>query len=195
MNSSKGFHAFGGPSIAEYEHDPLKADLLWHFGFWRLKQLRSTGRSTPRDILPPGPYPAVAVLLADLCSFSSYVKDTSDAEIVRESLTAFYSKAHYQIIWIAEGCCPFAGDEVIGLFGIPDQHRGLADAVLDTARALCRIGESVTAHWRPQFDRVQDAAGLHVGVTLGVFRLSRFVRSAGSTSARLATVSTWPRGS
>ena len=167
IDRSKGFHAFGGPSIAEYEHDPLKADLLWHFGFWRLKQLRSTGRSTPRDILPPGPYQAVAVLLADLCSFSSYVKDTSDAEIVRESLTAFYSKARYQIINSGGMLYQFAGDEVIGLFGIPDQHRGFADAVLDTARALCRIGESVTQHWQRRIDRVQDAAGLHVGVALG----------------------------
>jgi adenylate cyclase len=38
------------------------------------------------------------VLLADLCSFSSYVRDTADETIVRESLTAFYSKARYQII-------------------------------------------------------------------------------------------------
>jgi hypothetical protein len=38
------------------------------------------------------------VLLADLCSFSSYIRDTGDAEVVRESLTAFYSKARYQII-------------------------------------------------------------------------------------------------
>jgi adenylate cyclase len=167
IDRAKGFHAFGAPSFGEYEHDPLKADLLWHFGFWRLKQLRSTGRLTPRDILPPGPYAAVAVLLADLCSFSSYVRDTSDANIVRESLTAFYSKARYQIINNGGMLYQFAGDEVIGLFGIPDHHRGFADAVLDTARALCRIGESVTQRWQRRIDRVQNAAGLHVGVAIG----------------------------
>ena len=141
--------------------------MLWHFGFWRLKQLRSAGRSSPRDILPPGPYKAVAVLLADLCSFSSYVRDTSDAEVVRESLTAFYSKARYQIINNGGMLYQFAGDEVIGLFGIPDHPDGFTDAVLDTARALCRIGESVTQHWQRRIDRVQSAAGLHVGVALG----------------------------
>jgi hypothetical protein len=135
IDRAKGFHAFGASSLAEYEHDPIKAELLWHFGFWRLKQLRNTGRSTPRDILPPGPYQAVAVLLADLCSFSSYVRDTSDAEIVRESLTAFYSKARYQIINNGGMLYQFGGDEVIGLFGIPDHPHGFADAVLDTARA------------------------------------------------------------
>jgi class 3 adenylate cyclase len=167
IDRAKGFHAFGASSLAEYEHDPIKAELLWHFGFWRLKQLRNTGRSTPRDILPPGPYQAVAVLLADLCSFSSYVRDTSDAEIVRESLTAFYSKARYQIINNGGMLYQFGGDEVIGLFGIPDHPHGFADAVLDTARALCKIGESVSFRWQRQIDRVQAAAGLHVGVAMG----------------------------
>lgn len=167
IDRAKGFHAFGGPSAGAYDHDPLNAELLWHFGFWRLKQLRSAGRSSPRDILPPGPYKAVAVLLADLCSFSSYVRDTSDAEVVRESLTAFYSKARYQIINNGGMLYQFAGDEVIGLFGIPDHPDGFTDAVLDTARALCRIGESVTQHWQRRIDRVQSAAGLHVGVALG----------------------------
>jgi class 3 adenylate cyclase len=167
IDRAKGFHAFGGPSLLEYEHDPLKAELLWHFGFWRLKQLRGAGRATPRDILPPGSYPAVAVLLADLCSFSSYVRDTTDAEIVRESLTAFYSKARYQIINNGGMLYQFAGDEVIGLFGIPDHPHGFADSVLDTARALCKIGESVTQRWQRRIDRVQAAAGLHVGIALG----------------------------
>jgi len=167
IDRAKGFHAFGGPSFAAYDHDPLKADLLWHFGFWRLKQLRASGRALASDILPPGSYQAVAVLLADLCSFSSYVRDTSDAEIVRESLTAFYSKARYQIINNGGMLYQFAGDEVIGLFGIPDHPHGFTGAVLDTARALCRIGESVTQRWQRRIDRVQNAAGLHVGVALG----------------------------
>ena len=49
IDRAKGFHAFGGPSLGEYEHDPLKAELLWHFGFWRLKHLRSAGRRVPRE--------------------------------------------------------------------------------------------------------------------------------------------------
>ena len=65
----------------------------------------------------------------------------------------------------------FAGDEVIGLFGIPDQPTGFAEAVLDTARALCRIGESVSQHWQRRIDRVQDAAGVHVGIARGDIRI------------------------
>jgi class 3 adenylate cyclase len=167
IDRAKGYHAFGGSSLTEYEHEPLNAELLWHFGFWRLQQLRRAGRPTARDILPPGPCREVAVVLADLCSFSSYVRDTGDAEIVRESLTAFYSKARYQIINNGGMLYQFAGDEVIGLFGIPDHPEAFTDAVLDTARALCRIGEWVSQHWQRRIDRVQNAAGLHVGIALG----------------------------
>src|ERR1700752_211147 len=39
IDRAKGFYAFGGPSLHEYEHDPLKAELLWHFGFWKLRRL------------------------------------------------------------------------------------------------------------------------------------------------------------
>ena len=167
IDRAKGFHAFGGPSLAEYDHDPLKAELLWHFGFWRLKQLHQGGRQAPRDILPPGSYRGVAVVLADFCSFSSYVRDTADSEIVRESLTAFYSKARYQIINNGGMLYQFVGDQVVGLFGIPDHSPGFPEAALDTARALCHIGESVSQQWQRRIDRLQDAAGLHVGMAIG----------------------------
>src|SRR5205085_2704722 len=64
IDRAKGFHAFGGSSLAEYDNDPLRAELLWHFGFWRLRQLRETQGLIPRDILPPGLYRGVAVLAA-----------------------------------------------------------------------------------------------------------------------------------
>ena len=86
---------------------------------------------------------------------------------IANSLTAFYSKARYQIINNGGMLYQFAGDEVLGLFGIPDHPEGFTDAVLDTARALCRIGESVSQHWQRRIDRVQTASGLHVGIALG----------------------------
>lgn len=167
IDRAKGFAAFGGRTLAEYEHDPLKAELLWHFGFWRLRQLRSAGRTTPRDILPPGPYRGVAVLLADLCSFSSYVRDTPDHEIVRESLTSFYSKSRYQIINNGGMFYQFVGDEVIGLFGIPDGTAGCVQEALETARALVSIGESVSHNWQRRIDRMQESGGLHIGLAVG----------------------------
>ena len=40
IDRAKGFYAFGGESLHTYEHDALKAQLLWHFNFWRLRQIR-----------------------------------------------------------------------------------------------------------------------------------------------------------
>jgi class 3 adenylate cyclase len=167
IDRAQGYYAFGGKSLAKYDHEPLNAELLWHFGFWKLRQLREVKQLGPRDILPPGLYRGVVVLLADLCSFSSYVRDTPDGRIVRESLTSFYSKARYQIINSGGMLYQFVGDEVVGLFGIPDRPDGFARAALGAARALVSIGDSVSHHWQRQIDRVQGSGGVHIGLAIG----------------------------
>ncbi len=167
IDRTKGYYAFGAPTPAAYEHDPLRAQLIWHFGFWRLRQLCESRQLAPTEILPPGMYRGVVVLLADLCSFSSYVRDTPDPEIIGESLTAFYSKARYQIINNGGMVYQFVGDEVAGLFGVPDQQDDFLLRALDTARALVSIGNSISNHWQRRIDRVQESGGLHLGMALG----------------------------
>lgn len=171
IDAAKGFHAFGGESVEQYVHDPLKAELLWHFGFWRLRQLRARGRRTPREILPPGTYRGAAVLIADLCSFSSYVRDTPNSEILRECLTSFYSKTRYQIINNGGMLYQFVGDQVVGLFGIPEGGDAYVARIIATAQALVAIGESVSNHWQRRIDRVQTSGGLHVGIAIGDLQL------------------------
>jgi class 3 adenylate cyclase len=167
IDQAKGFHAFGGDSLAEYEHDPLNAALTWHFGFWRLRHLREPQQKTAREIFPPGMYRGVVVLFCDLCSFSSYVRDTPDNEIIRESLTSFYSKARYQIINSGGMLYQFVGDEVIAFYGIPDHREDAVRAALATARALVSIGNSVSNHWQRRIDRVQTSGGVHLGMSIG----------------------------
>jgi hypothetical protein len=53
IDHAKGFRAFGGESLKTYDHDNLKAQLLWHFGFWRLRQIREHGQLGAREIVPP----------------------------------------------------------------------------------------------------------------------------------------------
>ena len=171
IDRAKGLIAFGADADGNYEHDPLKAQLLWHFGFWRLRQLREQHGLSPRDMLTPGSYAGVAVLIADLCSFSSYVRDTAESTIIRESLTSFYSKARYQIINNGGMHYQFVGDEVIGLFGIPERNDGYLAKAIATARALVSIGESVSHHWQRQLDRVQTAGGLHIGMAVGELQI------------------------
>jgi len=167
IDRAKGFYAFGAASVDEYEHDPLKADLLWHFGFWKLQRLREENHLGPRDILPPGSYRGTAILIADLCSFSSYVRDTPDTETIADSLTSFYSRARYQIINSGGMLYQFVGDEVIGLFGIPKRSGDFANDALETAEALLDIGNSVSQYWQRHIDRLQSASGLHIGLAVG----------------------------
>ncbi len=167
IDRAQGFFAFGGDSMAGYEHEPLISTLIWHFGCWKLRQLREARQLGPREILPPGLYQRVAVVMADLCSFSSFVRDTPDSRIVRECLTSFYSKARYQIINNGGMLYQFVGDEVIGLFGLPDMPGDYARDALETARALVSIGNSVSHHWQRQIDRVQTTGGVHIGLAIG----------------------------
>ncbi len=167
MDFGKGRHAFGEASNQSHREESLRSMLLWHFGFWRLRQMRKARDLDPREILAPGLYPKVAVLLADLCAFSSYVRDTRDPEVVRHSLTSFYTRARYQIINAGGMLYQFVGDQVVGFFGLPDYRPSyLADA-LETARRLVDIGNSISQHWQRQIDRVQCAGGVHIGIALG----------------------------
>ncbi len=163
IDRAKGAYAFG----AEQTDDALERSLLWHFGFWRLRNLRDRRGLGKREIIPPGTYRDVAVLFADICSFSSYVRDTIDESVIRASLTAFYAKARYQIINSGGLLYQFLGDGVIGLFGLPDQVPDFAGTALRCAHALAEVGRSVANEWQRQIDRVQSAEGLHIGMAMG----------------------------
>jgi adenylate cyclase len=167
VDHAKGVHAFGDG----FRNDPLEAALLWHLAFWRVRRLREAGRTHPRAILPPGRCPDVVVVMADLCSFSSYVRDTRDDAVARRALTAFASRTRHRIVNDGGLLYQFAGDSVIGLFGVPLAGLGDVGQALACARGLVDIGASVAAEWQRQIDQVQAAAGVHVSMALGDLHL------------------------
>jgi adenylate cyclase len=164
---AKGIYAFG----KEYENSPLDAALLWHFDYWRLRELFTLAGENKRMILPPGTYRAVAVVFADLSGFSGYVRDTPDERTIQECLTAFCSKARYQILNDGGMLCQFLGDAVIGFFGIPDHPARYVDHAFDCASSLLMVGESVSNEWQRQLDRIQPVRGSHIGIALGDLQL------------------------
>ena len=108
--------------------------------------------------MPPGLYQKVVVVLADLSSYSSYVRDTRNNEVVRYCLTSFYSKARYAVINTGGMLYQFVGDEVSGLFGVPQPTKHYLRDALECARAPVDIGNSVSDEWQRQIDRVQRAS-------------------------------------
>jgi class 3 adenylate cyclase len=163
IDSAKWRYAFDG----KWEDNPLKSSLLWHFGIWRLRQLHLQRGLGPDEILPPGRYRGAVILLADLASFSSFVRDTRDDEVVRTALTTFYSNSRYAIMNSGGMMCHFVGDEVVALFGVPHADDGYAQRALECARALVQIGNSVANKWQREIDRVQSSGGVHIGMALG----------------------------
>jgi len=175
VDTAKGKYALGELWMG----DEMQRVLIWHFGFWRLKEL-GAAKSASKEILPPGLYTNVAVVMADICSFSSYMRDTRREDIIRDCLTTFYSKARGEILNTGGMFYQFVGDEVIGLYGLPDQADGYLESALDCARALIDIGNSVSEQWQRQIDNVQSARGVHVGIAIGnmqIVSLEPFGRS------------------
>ena len=163
VDHAKGVHAFGDG----FQNDPLQATLLWHLAFWNVRRLREAGRSLSRSILPPGLYRDVVVLVADLCSYSSYVRDTRDDAVSRRSLTSFASRTRHRVVNDGGMLYQFLGDSVVGLFGVPEPSPGYVGQAVECARGLVDIGASVATEWQRQIDQIQTAAGVHVSMALG----------------------------
>lgn len=152
----------------EAERDSqLMSALLWHFGPWTLDQLRRDRGLGAAEVLRPGTYHDVCVLMADLSGFSGYVRDTVDERVVRDALTGFYSNARFAIHAAGGMVYQFIGDSVVGLFGLPVGGGGDADRALQCARRLGEIGRAVSVGWQSRIDRMQKAMGAHVGLTVG----------------------------
>jgi class 3 adenylate cyclase len=171
IDEGKEALAFGARAPGGYGEAALRRNLLWHFGTWRLRELRHRRGDDPAALVPPGGYDHVVVLLADLSGFSRFVRDTGDQAVVRRSLTGFYAKARYQVINAGGMLAQFVGDEVVALFGLPDQRPGYREAALRTALRLRDIGASVAHDWQRQIDHVQPAGGVHVGLAAGRVQL------------------------
>lgn len=167
IEAALGNHAFGEDTADTSRNDTLRTELLWHLGATRLQRLRDKGRKTAREVLHPGIYRNVAVLIADLSSFSSFVRDTSDRLIMRYCLTSFYTKARYQIVNQGGMFYQFAGDAVLAFFGLPDEEPKSVERCLSVARSLLDIGDSVSYSWQRRIDRIQPVSGAHIGLTIG----------------------------
>jgi len=166
IDAAKWRYAFKG----EFQDHPLQASLLWHLGFWRLRDLHEA-KKKPEEILAPGSYEKVVVLRADLCSFSSYVRDTPDPQIAMHALTAFYSKARHQVLAAGGMMYQFIGDEVLAFFGVPDRQEGYLGRAMSCAQRLVEVGESVSHQWQRRIDRLQARQGVHIGMAMGDVRL------------------------
>ncbi len=162
LDRAKGRQAFGDAWV----NDELQGTLLWHFGHLRLRRLHREGTAV-EEIFPQGLYRNVIALLVDLCSFSSYVRDTRDDAVIRDCLTSFYAKSRYAILNTGGMMYQFVGDEVIGLYGLPDRREGDFDRALECACALREIGDSISDQWQRNIDRVQNSRGVHIGIAQG----------------------------
>ncbi len=158
----------------KFPDDPLATTLLWHFSPWELARLHREEDLAPGDILEPRAYNDVIVMMADLCSFSSYVRDTRDPHLIRSRLTEYYSLARHAVLNTGGMLYQFVGDEVVGIFGLHEPAPAAATKALQCTRSLFDAGQSVSQAWQRTLDRVQPSQGVHIGLALGEVSLMPF---------------------
>jgi class 3 adenylate cyclase len=163
IDKAFGRYAFG----KDYKPDEIHTTLIWHFGYWRVRNMIEKGFIGTGKLVDVGRHKNIAVMLADLSNFSSYVRDTPDDHVVRGCLANFYAKARHQIINSGGMLYQFLGDAVIALFGLTDPDSNHLDDAMDCAEAMVEIGSSVCDLWQRQIDRVQRSGGTHIGMAIG----------------------------
>ncbi len=186
IDEGKDRLAFGESPPGGYAEALLRQNLIWHFGTWRMRELRQAREDGDlTQLVCPGGYDHVVVLMADLSGFSRYVHDTADDATVRESLTSFYAKSRYQVVNAGGMLDQFVGDEVVALFGIPDLRPDYLVSAVRTAYRLLDIGASVSLEWQRRIDHVQPRQGVHIAMGMGRIQL---VPMRALDHARLATI-------
>lgn len=162
IREAKGKYAFG----EQWRGDPVQANLLWHVGFLRARQLRERFRQDNLGLCP-GKFSDVVILIAGISSFNKWVRDARDPTSARDALATFYSKARYEILSTGGLLYQFAGDSVYAFYGVPNRPAGYLKAALRSARAIIDLGESISNRWQRHLVREQKARGVHIGIVLG----------------------------
>jgi class 3 adenylate cyclase len=170
IEDAKWKHAFGD----KYADHHLASSLSWHFGDWTMRRLHQEQGLEPEEIASPGHYQEVAIVMADLSGFSSFVRHTHDQSICRDCLSIFYSAARDAIHNAGGMLYQFVGDEAVGIFGVPDRSRNYTQDALNCAEALVEIGDSVAIRWQRELDFLQESKGSHVGIGMGALNLLPF---------------------
>ena len=151
----------------KFADDARITTLLWHFSPWELARLYREDGLSPNDLLQPRIYDEAIVVMADMCSFSSYVRDTRDPAMIHRRLTEYYSLARYAVLNEGGMLYQFVGDEVVGVFGLYGSAATATAQALRSARMLCEAGNAVSTAWQRSLDRVQPSRGVHIGVGMG----------------------------
>ena len=151
----------------KFTGDVRATTLLWHFSPWELARLHREQGLDPNDLLQPRIYDGAIVVMADMCSFSSYVRDTRDPAMIHRRLTEYYSLARYAVLNEGGMLYQFVGDEVVGVFGLYGSAAAATEQALRCVRTLCEAGNAVSTAWQRTLDREQPSRGVHIGVGMG----------------------------
>ena len=163
VEHAKWCDAFGD----EHADSPNRDMALWNFSAAKLSEMSRSQNVEPHNILEPRIYHDCVVMMADLCSFSAYMRDSRDPDFTRVCMETYYSRCRTAIHNCGGMMYQVVGDEVVAIFGLHETDVDYLEQAMECARAVADIGYAVALDWQAGLDRVQDKKGVHIGMAIG----------------------------
>jgi adenylate cyclase len=113
------------------------------------------------------------VLLADFCSFTTFMRATENIKVVEPILTSFYTEARKAIHRHSGMLYQIVGDSVVGVWGLHSTNAKIPESVLEAARALVAIAKRVADDWQAHIDLLVEPKGLRLGLSKGAIAAVR----------------------
>ncbi len=107
------------------------------------------------------------VLLADLCSFTSFFKATDELETVRALMTDYYSTVRRVIHRHGGMLEKIMGDAVLAIWGLHLTKSRQIAGIMKAAEELVRAAKRLTDRWQAVIDQVVKPTGLRLGLSRG----------------------------
>ncbi|WP_020590595.1 adenylate/guanylate cyclase domain-containing protein [Kiloniella laminariae] len=105
------------------------------------------------------------VMAMDFCSYSAFVRETSDISLAHKMLSAFCDGARDILIESGALVDRVQGDGLLAVWGV--HHKVDAPKILQVAARIHTLAQNTASVWQDSIDRVIETQGARIGLSYG----------------------------
>ncbi|MCZ4281343.1 adenylate/guanylate cyclase domain-containing protein [Kiloniella laminariae] len=105
------------------------------------------------------------VMAMDFCSYSAFVRETSDIALAHKMLSAFCDGARDILIESGALVDRVQGDGLLAVWGV--HHKVNAPKILQVAARIHTLAQNTASVWQDSIDRVIETQGARIGLSYG----------------------------
>lgn len=129
----------------------------------RIKESYLDGKSLPIE----GEFDDLVVLMADMCSFTTFMRNSRDFLLIKEMMQLFYRRMRQEIFKHHGILDKFIGDGLLAIFGYPFKEGDYWIDASNCALDMVNVGKEIGNLWQEKIDVMVEDIGLRVGLSLG----------------------------